>query len=176
MTPALRTFGAPWVFAHRLGQAALILTAALVDTMPLTLGGLDVPLPLIALPIVFVWAVARPGVEAYVAAFAGGLAHDVVSGGPLGVWAMGFLACAAAGVMQRPALEGQGLAPVWVSFAMAALATLVVSALCGAIALNAPPALGALMVQMALTVLAAPLAARFAGGFARAASPWEARG
>lgn len=147
------------------GAVAFVFAAALIYAAPLRIAGWAPPMPLLALPAVYVWAAARPGPASYSAAFATGLLHDVVTGGPLGVWALGFLAAAAAGVLQRAPLEGQAMAPVWASFGVAALAAGVVAGLAGALAIGATPTLGPLAAQLLVTLMVAPWAAQAAGGF-----------
>ncbi len=158
----------PWMTSNPWWSGGFVVLAALLYAAPLRLGGAPAPFPLLAMPVVFVWASARPGPGAFAAAFAAGLAHDVVTGGPMGVWALGFLALAGLAVLQRGVIAGQSAGPIWASFAVSTLGVAVAAGFAGAVATGATPALAALTLDLVLTVAVAPVAARAAGGFERA--------
>ncbi len=158
----------PWTTNSPWWSAGFVCLAALLYAAPLRLGGAAAPFPLLAMPVVFVWAVARPGPAALCAAFAAGLVHDVVTGGPSGVWALSFLALAGLAILQRGVLAGQSAGPIWASFGLSAVGAAMAAGVAGALATGATPALAALTLDVIATIAAAPLAARAAGGFERA--------
>jgi rod shape-determining protein MreD len=107
-----------------------VLLVMLVN-LPVTLTGGLFPAPLLALTAVYFWALVRPDLmPPYVVLFVG-LLEDLLSGGPAGVWATGFMAAYALVDRQRENLAGlAGLAAVLgfaVAMAVAATATFVLT-------------------------------------------------
>ncbi len=115
----LDEFGGPRDVALGIGFAVL---GAILFASPARVAGLDLPLPWLGLTPVFLWAVLRPGLGASLGAFGAGLLQDVISGGPIGVWAFAFLIAYAVTVGQREALLGQSGGALWIGFGLAAAA------------------------------------------------------
>jgi rod shape-determining protein MreD len=117
-----------------LGSVLPALSAILLVMMvnlPVTLTGGLFPAPLLALTAVYFWALVRPDLmPPYVVLFVG-LLEDLLSGGPAGVWATGFMAAYALVDRQRENLAGlAGIAAVLgfaVAMAVAATATFVLT-------------------------------------------------
>ncbi len=84
-------------------SAVLGATAA---NIPISFFGGIVPPPLLALMPVYFWCLVRPDLMPPSAAFAVGLAEDLLSGGPPGVWALSFLICYAIVDRQRDTFAG----------------------------------------------------------------------
>jgi rod shape-determining protein MreD len=134
------------------------LVFVLIANIPISLLGGLVPSPLLGLVPVYFWCLVRPDLMTPVAAFGIGLAEDVLSGGPPGVWTLAFILTYALLARQRDSFAGlSGLVAV-VGFAAAALfacatAYLAVSGL----ALLSPdgrtPPLAPIASQLAMTVL-----------------------
>ena len=72
---------------------------ALIYPLPSTVGRFEPPIPILALIVVFAWGVSRPSVQASLAVFGLGLAHEIIMHHPLGVWTLGFLAVYAVGAL-----------------------------------------------------------------------------
>lgn len=82
------------------------LLGAVVANIPVSLFGGLVPPPLLALMPVYFWCLVRPDLMPPSAAFFIGLAEDLLSGGPPGVWALSFLFCYAIVDRQRDTFAG----------------------------------------------------------------------
>ena len=82
------------------------LLGAVVANIPVSLFGGFVPPPLLALMPVYFWCLVRPDLMPPSAAFFIGLAEDLLSGGPPGVWALSFLFCYAIVDRQRDTFAG----------------------------------------------------------------------
>jgi rod shape-determining protein MreD len=79
---------------------------AVAANIPISFFGGIVPPPLLALMPVYFWCLVRPDLIPPSAAFAVGLAEDLLSGGPPGVWALSFLFCYAIVDRQRDTFAG----------------------------------------------------------------------
>jgi rod shape-determining protein MreD len=95
-----------------------VLLVMLVN-LPVTLTGGLFPAPLLALTAVYFWALVRPDLmPPYVVLFVG-LLEDLLSGGPAGIWATGFMAAYALVDRQRENLAGLAGAAAVLGFAVA---------------------------------------------------------
>jgi rod shape-determining protein MreD len=137
------------------------LLGAFIANIPISvLGGL-VPAPLLALVPVYFWCLVRPDLMTPAVALMIGMAEDVLSGGPPGIWTLAFVLTYALLARQRDSFAGlSGLAAV-MGFATAAafacaVAYLSVAGLAfltpGASLPPVPPILG----ELAMTVLFYP--------------------
>ena len=142
-----------------LGSVLPALSAVLLVMMvnlPVTLTGGLFPAPLLALTAVYFWALVRPDLmPPYIVLFVG-LLEDLLSGGPAGVWATGFMAAYALVDRQRENLAGlAGIAAVLgfaVAMAVAATATFVLTWI---MYMRQPP-LAPLLLASVFTVLFYP--------------------
>ncbi len=97
------------------------LTYVLIANIPISLLGGVVPPPLLALVPVYFWCLVRPDLMTPAAVLAVGLAEDILSGGPPGVWTLSFVLTYALLSRQRDSFAGlSGLVAV-VGFSAAAL-------------------------------------------------------
>lgn len=172
------------------GGLAFAVLGALVYAAPVGVAGFHPPMPWLPLLPVFFWGLLRPDLMHAVAAFVVGLFQDLVSGGPLGVWALTYLVAFAAIAPQRDALAGQSSTAVWIGFAMFVALAAVTAYGAGWLAsrfrpapaleglgldpsallagdIRPGPGFAPLVLEAAVTVLLGPLAARALGGFAR---------
>jgi rod shape-determining protein MreD len=118
------------VLGSFLPALSAVLLVMLVN-LPVTLTGGLFPAPLLALTAIYFWALVRPDLmPPYVVLFVG-LLEDLLSGGPAGIWATGFIAAYALVDRQRENLAGlAGIAAVLgfaVAMAVAATATFVLT-------------------------------------------------
>jgi rod shape-determining protein MreD len=172
------------------GALGFAVIGALIYAAPVGVAGFDAPMPWLPLLPVFFWGLLRPDLVRAVAAFAVGLFQDIVSGGPLGVWALTYLVAFAAIAPQRDALAGQSPSAVWIGFALFVVLAAAVAFGAGWLAsrfrpdpaleglgidpatmlerdIRPGPALAPLLLEAGMTALLGPLAARPLGGFAR---------
>lgn len=85
-------FAGPVRLAGRLVPFMVALALVVVANLPISFSGGLLPAPVLALIAVYFWALARPSLMPPYAVLAIGLAEDLLSGGPPGLWATGFLA------------------------------------------------------------------------------------
>lgn len=98
------------------GMIGVVITNA-----PFSLFGSVVPAPMYALMPIYYWCLVRPDLMTPGWAFFIGVAHDVISGEPPGIWAASFVAIYAMMDKQRDALAGlSGLGAI-LGFASATL-------------------------------------------------------
>ncbi|NOX95594.1 MAG: rod shape-determining protein MreD [Alphaproteobacteria bacterium] len=80
-----------------------------------------VPTPIIPLVVVFFWSIYDPDFMPSVSVFFIGLLQDLLTGGPLGLWAAVYLVTQYIVLSQRAYFLGREQKVVWLGFAMAAL-------------------------------------------------------
>lgn len=114
--------------AARAGKIALLvlpflagLLCVLLSFVPLSqIIFIDVA-PAFALMAVYYWAVQRPDVFPPYAVFAVGLLYDLLSAGPIGLWALVYLIVYGLVVSQRTLVVAQTFSVIWVGFFVAAM-------------------------------------------------------
>lgn len=113
--------------------------------------------PALGLVAVYFWAVHRPDVFPPYAVFAIGLLYDLLSMGPLGLWALVYLALYGLIMTQRQVFVGRSFGLFWLGF-------LVSGAIAGAMAWGLAVLFfaetlspGPVLTQMAVTVAIFPL-------------------
>jgi len=125
----------------------------LVSSIPISLTGGFIPPPLFALMPVYFWSLVRPDLMPPGAVFFIGLAEDILSGGPPGVWAVTFLVCYAFLDRQRETFAGLASYGAILGFAAVMLiASLIAYGLVLLVYSHAPP-LAPLMLDAAVTVV-----------------------
>ncbi len=144
-------------FAGLVPLLAGLLLVLIANTPISLLAGL-VPSPLLGLVPIYFWCLVRPDLMTPAAVMAIGLAEDILSGGPPGVWTLAFVLIYALIARQRESFAGlSGVAAV-VGFAGAALFACTVAYLTvAALALLSPnghvPPLLPIVSELAMTVL-----------------------
>jgi len=145
----------------------LALLAVILVNLPISLTGGLVPAPLLAFACIYFWALMRPDLMPPIAMLIIGLLEDLLSGGPPGLWAAGFLAAYTFTDRQREALEGlSGIGAVLGFAAALSVAGVVVYALASVVYWRLPP-VGPLLLTSAVTVVFYPLVAIFLGWLQR---------
>jgi len=121
-------------------------------------------LPLLPLIVLYIWSVRRPSFVSPAVIFFVGLLQDLLSGGPMGVWAFSYLV--AFGLARHRDADGAGLDPIPASARFAALAAIAFACawVTGSAALGRVAGGGALLVEGVFTILIFPV---FAWAFAR---------
>jgi rod shape-determining protein MreD len=142
-----------------LGSLLPVLSAVLLVmlvNLPVTLTGGLFPAPLLALTAVYFWALVRPDLMPPFVVLFVGLLEDLLSGGPAGIWATGFMAAYALVDRQRENLAGLAGAAAVLGFAAAmALAATATFVLTWIMYMRQPP-LAPLLLASVFTVLFYP--------------------
>src|SRR5258706_2441650 len=84
----------------------LTLLLVMLANMPVSFTGGVLPAPVLALAAVYFWVLVRPDLMPPFAVLMIGLMEDLLSGGPPGLWAAGFLAAYALTDRQRETFAG----------------------------------------------------------------------
>jgi rod shape-determining protein MreD len=99
----------------------LSLLGVAITNLPFSILGSWIPSPMYALMPIYFWCLVRPDLMSPGWVFIIGVAHDVLSGGPIGIWAASLVATYAVVDKQRDAFAGlSGWAAIF-GFATAAL-------------------------------------------------------
>lgn len=103
--------------------AIALLVSVLLTIAPLQIGllGLSVPMPVLPLIIVFLYAVYDPSGLAPAVTFSIGVIHDLLYGGAIGPWASVYIAIQFLVYSQREYLRGRVFHVIWLAFALALL-------------------------------------------------------
>lgn len=114
-------------------------------------------MPLLPLIAIFIWSSLRPRFMPPFIIFFIGIMQDLLTGGPMGIWALAYLT--AMMIMRVRKEEGapRELGPLWFRFvAVTAIATLVAWAT-GSLAIGGPAAVRPMLVEAAASILMFPL-------------------
>ncbi|MEM7022406.1 MAG: rod shape-determining protein MreD [Pseudomonadota bacterium] len=98
------------------------LLAALVDLLPVLRVGPTGVAPLATLCVTFFWSLHRPDLFGAGAAFAAGLAHDILAGLPLGLTSLILLLVRHVVVVQHRFFGARSFTVVWCCFVLMAIA------------------------------------------------------
>lgn len=129
------------------------LVGALIANVPVSVLGGAVPPPLLALIPVYFWCLVRPDLMTPAATFIIGVAEDILSGGPPGVWTLAFVLTYALIGRQRDSFAGlSGLGAV-LGFAAAAAFCCAIAYATTAIYFWHLPQLAPILGELAMTVL-----------------------
>lgn len=146
------------LFGSLLPALSAVLLVLLVN-LPVSLTGDLFPAPLLALIAIYYWALVRPDLMPPFVVLVIGLLEDLLSGGPAGVWATGFMAAYALVDRQRENLAGLAGSAAVLGFgaamAVAAVATFVLT---WVMYLQAPPLAPLLLASVITVLFYAPLA------------------
>lgn len=152
------TMGWVRLFAAVIPVLVAVLAAAIVN-LPLSLTGGLMPAPVLALAPVYFWSLVRPDLMPAAAALGIGLLADLLSGGPPGLWATGFLAAYAFTQGQRDSLAGlSGLGAV-LGFAAAMFVGGAVAYVLASLVYGRAVPVGPLFLECAVTVALYPVMA-----------------
>ena len=150
-----------------LAVSALLATLALallLEAAPTRIAGGPDLLPQLPLIALYIWSIRRPGFVSPPVLLLTGLAQDLMTGAPMGVWSLAYLVAFA--VARDRAADGFGaeLGPTSARFAALAAVAFLIAGGAGAFAVGAPGDIAILGAELALTVLLFPV---FAWAFAR---------
>lgn len=121
-------------------------------------------LPNLVMIGLFIWSVRRPWFVSPPVLLLVGVLQDLLTGGPMGVWALAYLIGFAFGRVRDADGAGAEVGVISVRFAIFALIAFGVAWAAGSVSIGAPVGLPALITEAALTILLFPA---FAWAFAR---------
>lgn len=107
-------------FARDLTPFALTFLLLVINAIPFHIPGFAQVAPLLPLIGIYFWTVYRPDLMPAAAVFLIGILHDFLSGLPVGVSALIFLAVLGAALAQRSFFFGKSFVIVWLGFMMVA--------------------------------------------------------
>lgn len=129
----------------------------IILALPLRLFEGVAPTPIIPLVVVFFWSVHAPDYLPSPSVFLIGLLQDLLTGGPLGLWAAVYLITQFAVSSQRAYFLGREQKVVWLGFALAAIAASLILWLVMSLMSGVLLPLSGLAKQIAVTILIYPL-------------------
>lgn len=141
----------------------LAVFAAILANLPVSVTGGLVPTPLLALAPIYFWVLVRPDLMSPFAVLTLGLIEDLLSGGPPGLWAAGFLAAFALADRNRDAFAGLSGIGAVLGFAAAMFAAAGVTFVLGAVIYGRLPPMAPLLLQSVVTIIFYPLLAVIMG-------------
>lgn len=115
------------LLARQLTPAILTLALVILNAVPLHVPGLSRIAPLLPLMAIYHWAIFRPRLLPASVVFLIGLLHDVLSGAPVGVNALVFVAVYGAVLSQKKFFTGKSFAILWLGFALIAAGAMALS-------------------------------------------------
>lgn len=124
-----------------------------IANVPISVFGGILPPPLLALMPVYFWCLVRPDLMPAPAAFAIGVLEDLLSGGPMGVWAASFVIAYVLVDRERDAFAGLSGIGAILGFAATTLLTCVSAYIVGSLSMWHLPPAQPLIVMGASTVL-----------------------
>ena len=128
----------------------------LLAATPLPMGHVGEAMPKLGVAAVFFWAVQRPDLMTYGAAFAIGLIADLATGAPLAISSLVLLAVRYAVPARRRFFAGKPFLTLWAGFALVALLAAALDWALSSLYLLALLAPGPVLFQTVLTVLLFP--------------------
>lgn len=137
----------------------LALFAVVLVNLPVTFTNGVMPAPLLALIPIYFWVLVRPDLMPPAAVLVTGIAEDLLSGGPPGIWATGFLAAYAITNRQREFFAGLSDLAAVIGFAAAVFAAAGAAYVLAAILFWRPAPLSPLLLEAVVTVAFYPLIA-----------------
>ena len=154
---AVRVIGpVQWIVIPALVTVAVTILLA----TPVELFGLNLPEPVIPMVLAFSWPLIRPSVTAPLVLTLLGLILDVLTYGPLGLWALALLAVYAVVLASRSFLIGQDTAVLFAWYAACCCLAFLMAYLVVALIARNPPSILSLIAQIVPTLLLFPFADR----------------
>ena len=146
-------------FAWDLTPFALTFVLVVIGAIPFHIPGFAQVAPLLAMIGIYFWTVYRPDLMPSAAVFLIGLLHDFLSGLPVGVSALIFLAVQGAALAQRSFFFGKSFVIVWIGFLFVAAGALVLEWLVLSVILGEVIQARSALYQFGLTVAVFPVLA-----------------
>jgi len=138
------------------------LFGVIILALPIRLFEGAVPTPIIPLVVVFFWSIYGPDYLPPLSVFFIGLLQDLLTGGPIGLWAAVYLVAQFIALSQRPYFLGREQKVVWIGFVLAAAGSSLILWLVMSLMSGVLLPVRALLFQMLATVMIYPV---FAAAF-----------
>jgi rod shape-determining protein MreD len=138
------------------GLAGLLISLILalgLEAVAARLFGSGAPFPNFVLIALFIWSIRRPFFVSPPLTLIAGLAHDLFSGGPLGIWALAYLAGFAIARDREADGGGADFGPMAARFTVMAAVTTFAAWAAGSASTGFPAPLGGLITEGLLTIL-----------------------
>jgi len=145
-----------WSFRSALGAAipfACAVIGVILSNIPESIFGPSVSPPLFALMPIYFWCLVRPDLMPPFAVFILGLAQDLLSGGPPGVWTLSFIASYAIVDRERDSFAGLAGIGAILGFAAAMLVAGAAAFAVVAIYYWRVPPVAPMIVEIVITVI-----------------------
>ncbi|MEO0399712.1 MAG: hypothetical protein AAF224_09890 [Pseudomonadota bacterium] len=137
-----------------LGVFGVILLAS-----PIRLFEGAMPTPLLPLVVVYFWSIYSPAHLPAFGVFVIGLCHDLLAGGPIGLWPLIYLTVSFVVSTQRPYFQGREQRVVWLGFTIASLIAGLMLWLSSSLLAGALLPITPLALQLAATIALYPVIA-----------------
>ncbi len=111
--------------ARSLSPMAITLLLVMVSVLPMHIPFFGMVSPVLSLMAVYYWSVFRPDLMPSFAVFGAGLFQDILSGTPLGVFALVFMLVRVAVVSRQKLFTGNSFVAMWWVFMLVAAGSLV---------------------------------------------------
>ncbi len=115
------------LLARQLTPTMLTLVLVIINVVPLHIPGFSRVAPLLPLMAVYHWAVFRPRLLPAYAVFLIGILQDILTGAPIGVNALVFLAVYGAVLSQKQFFIGKSFFILWLGFSLIAAGAAVIN-------------------------------------------------
>ena len=158
MRPSLTSQVNHWLRVTVPGLMALALL--LIGVLPLGLPDFGPIAPVLTLPAVYYWSIYRPDLMPAPLAFALGLLHDILNGGPPGLMALVLLLVQGACVSQSKVVVGKSFVVGWFGFLLIAAGAHIAAWLLACIYYFQALAFWPVLMQFVVTMLLYPFIAR----------------
>lgn len=135
------------------GLAASLIAALFIEAVTARVLGSGAPFPNFVLIALFVWSIRRPFFVSPPLILVAGLAHDLFSGGPLGVWALAYLAAFTIARDREADGAGADLGPAAARFTVLAAIATVAAWAAGSVSTGFPAPIGGLITEGVLTIV-----------------------
>ncbi|MBI1239743.1 MAG: rod shape-determining protein MreD [Alphaproteobacteria bacterium] len=136
------------------------LTLVIMSLLPLDLTGGWLIVPALPLMAIHYWGLVRPDLMPPLAVFFIGLSFDILSGGPVGLYAFVYLATYAVLLSQRRLILARLMHQPWVGFAITMGIACVIGWLAGSVVARQALSPAPFMVQCLVSVVVYPLIER----------------
>lgn len=147
------------LFARQLTPFGLTLCLLGLSLLPMPVPGAKTVVPMLTVMAVYHWSVARPELLPAYAVFLIGLAQDMLSATPIGLFAVVLLLVHGIVLWQHRFLSGKSFWIVWLGFALAAAGGVLLGWIMAAMYYGSVPPLGALAAQYLVSLGLYPLLA-----------------
>lgn len=139
--------------------AISIVLALLIYAAPARLSRATDLMPLLPLITIFIWSTIRPYFIPPIVIFLVGIMQDLLTGGPMGVWAFSYLVALTAMRVRKEDATTRDLGPLWFRFVATTAIAVIVAWAGGSLAIGGVAAVQPMAIEAAASILMFPLIA-----------------